>query len=259
MESFFSSSIASREFLAYGFDEESNRTVVRSAKWTNRRGDIPVRGEYLDANLHKRVSRPTPTVCGAAANAGNAETYPLDCARFPNICLNACFFIACKPGAAQAAVAGQANTLEFTLDRNNDGRESGECRGNNKCSSTTQPRAASGWGKMSQAGQQCDEFPFNVVRPGGALAATRCVAQRENGQQGRDFQSFINAQGIYSNNANGVARTAIPNCDVVRVTPSNIPAGSLCSATAAQLPQLCAAASPGHAAAGAAQDLNRQE
>jgi len=172
--------------------------------------------------------------------------------------VNACFFIACKPGAAQATVAGQANTLEFTLDRSNDGRESGECRGNNKCSFTTQPRAASGWGKMSVTGRQCDEFPFNVVRPGGALAATRCVPQLENGQQGRDFQSFINAQGPYTNNANG-ARTAIPNCDVVRVTPINLPAGSHCSAPAAQQQQLCNAASLGPTAAGAAQDLNRQE
>jgi len=243
----------------HGFDEESNRTVVRSAKWTNRRGEIPVHGEHLDANLNKRVSRPIPTVCGAPANAGNAETYQLDCTRFPNICQNACFFIACKTGAAQAAVAGQANTLEFTLDRNNDGRESGECRGNNKCSSTQQPRAVPGWAKMSQAGRQCDEFPFNVVRPGGALAATRCVGQQENGQQGRDLQLFINAQGIYKNNANGAARTAIPNCNVVRVTPINIPAGSLCLAPVAQRAQQCAAASPGHAAAGAAQDLNRQE
>ncbi|KAF8499517.1 hypothetical protein JB92DRAFT_928952 [Gautieria morchelliformis] len=219
---FFSPSVASRS-LIYAYDEERNRTVARSAKWTTRWDDILGPSETDAAHLQRRQA----TACGPPANAAQVETYVLDCDRFPNICQNACFFMVCKATGIQAAVPGMDNTIQITLDRNNGGRAQGECRGDNKCSATVTPRKASGWNKMSQAKRQCDEFPFNIARPGGPEAATRCVPGSENGAQGNDLKFFINAQGPYKVGTNG-QRSQIPDCALVNIQLNNVPPNSLC-------------------------------
>jgi hypothetical protein len=118
---FFSENVSARSYIDFEYDPTLHNPLIRSAKWTNRLGDLQIRGKTSPAKkgpskssaakqaavsqaaakaaLKGKPTKPkkVPTICSPPASTAIPDIYELDCAKFPNICENTCFYIFCEP------------------------------------------------------------------------------------------------------------------------------------------------------------------
>ncbi|KAJ8462340.1 hypothetical protein ONZ45_g17971 [Pleurotus djamor] len=127
----------------------------------------------------------------AKSLAPNNMTYEIDCKILPNVCQNWCFYRYCKTTGKRKGDSRFVVTLNTTANH----RANSECRGPNRCSSTSEDIRGE-WSVNPTAGLSCDEQPKNTNNEGGAGAATRCMPASENSHEGSLWGGYIKKNNL---------------------------------------------------------------
>ncbi|GJE98916.1 hypothetical protein PsYK624_151530 [Phanerochaete sordida] len=138
--------------------------------------------------------------------------YNLDCASYPNVCENWCYYVFCHKGGRDSNDAHWT----VTVSRNAALRGQSECGkyAHNKCSVNAH---GDPWPSNPTRGLSCDEQPKNTNAEGGPDAATRCMPAGENSGEGAKWSNYINkgSGGAISDGTQirvALQHTSGPNC-----------------------------------------------
>ncbi|KAJ8507193.1 hypothetical protein ONZ45_g10408 [Pleurotus djamor] len=99
-----------------------------------------------------------------------------------------------QPGKTTGKRKGDSRFV-VTLNTTANHRANSECRGPNRCSSTSEDIRGE-WSVNPTADLSCDEQPKNTNNEGGAGAATRCMPASENSHEGSLWGGYIKKNNL---------------------------------------------------------------